>query len=246
MSQSYRALCTDFYVNIKLALKMDLPRDRQTTLDLFDRIRREHAMMNQFRRYREELALESPAGEHQQWLAVRQTNVRAGFVNPPRLADAYKFHASVLDVVPFFLSISPLDIDNLEVLYGFDLAAEGNHDAIVYHALMAGTAHAGLGDIAGAEPLDCQPVLGVRLGEPAPCDAYFEVKTRSTTSRHDRERDGGEPISVYVTLRRAGPFDDVKNLPGVFRELSERGEELVESKVIPQLVGPIREAIGAS
>jgi hypothetical protein len=35
MADSYRALCSDFYVNLKLNLKLDLPRERQTVLDLF-------------------------------------------------------------------------------------------------------------------------------------------------------------------------------------------------------------------
>jgi hypothetical protein len=246
MSESYGALCSDFYVNQKLALKMDLPRDRQTTLDLFDRIRREHPSMNQFRRYREELALESAQGEsQQQWLSIRQTHIRSGYVNPTRLADAYRFHSNILTVVPFFLSISPLDVDSLELMFGFDLAAGGNHDEIVYQALFHGSPHAALLDIEGAAPIDCQPVFGVRLGDPVPCDAHFEVKTRSTRRDHDREG-SEEPISVFLTLRRHGPFNDVKELPGLVRSLAERGEELVESKVIPQLVGPIREAIGTA
>ena len=39
MTTSYGALCSDFYINQKFALKMDLPTARETVLDLFDRIR---------------------------------------------------------------------------------------------------------------------------------------------------------------------------------------------------------------
>ena len=34
MSESYRALCSDFYVNLKLGVKMELPRGRDTVLEL--------------------------------------------------------------------------------------------------------------------------------------------------------------------------------------------------------------------
>ena len=34
MTDSYRALCTDFYVNQKISVKMELPRTRETVLDL--------------------------------------------------------------------------------------------------------------------------------------------------------------------------------------------------------------------
>ncbi len=37
MTSSYRALCTDFYVNLKLGLKLDLPRKREEVLEMFER-----------------------------------------------------------------------------------------------------------------------------------------------------------------------------------------------------------------
>ena len=37
MATSFGALCTDFYINQKVGLKMDLPADRETILHLFDR-----------------------------------------------------------------------------------------------------------------------------------------------------------------------------------------------------------------
>ena len=51
MATSYGALCTDFYVNQKLALKMDLPSDRETILHLFDRVKKTVPNMNRFHRY---------------------------------------------------------------------------------------------------------------------------------------------------------------------------------------------------
>ena len=59
--------------------------------------------------------------------------------------------------------------------------------------------------------------------------------------------DGGpDPISVYCTLRRFGPFSDVKDLPAVLAQLAKAGEELIERRVVPGLIVPIREAIGSS
>ena len=37
---TFVALCSDFYVNQKLALKMDLPSERETILHFFDRVRK--------------------------------------------------------------------------------------------------------------------------------------------------------------------------------------------------------------
>ena len=40
MSDSYGALASDFYVNQRLNLKMDLPTERETVLNMFDRARK--------------------------------------------------------------------------------------------------------------------------------------------------------------------------------------------------------------
>jgi hypothetical protein len=244
MVESFRALCADFYVNQKLSLKLDRPKDRQTTLDLFDRVRREFPGMDQFRRYRDELALESNAAEsHHRWLAIRSGSVRTGSVNPDSLEDAYRFHGHILEVCPYFLTISPLDVDNLEILFGFDLVAGGNHDQIVYDALIAGSPLARLLDIPGTVPIDCQPVFGISLRDSGNIEAHFEVKTRSP-ARDGRSEQAPEPISVYLTLRKSGPIGDIRELRQVFQTLGDRGEELVESHVMPNLILPIRSAIG--
>ena len=145
MATSFGALCTDFYINQKVAVKMDLPGERETILHLFDRVRKSMPRMTRFRRYDDELALESSRRDPEYtWLALRRTSIRTGHVNPPAMADAYSFHRLLLDVAPAFLSVSPIDIDFIELLFGFDLECSGNHDEVVYEALFQDTPLAGL------------------------------------------------------------------------------------------------------
>jgi hypothetical protein len=243
MSDSYRALASDFYINQKLSLKLDLPRERQVILDLFDRVRRQFPSMNQFRRYRDELALEAEvnAAQHR-WIAIRTNNIRSGAVNPSDLEEAYTLHRHVLDVAPFFLSISPLDVDYLELLYGFDLLTDRNHDEIVYEALVASSPLASLLDIPGSQVVDCQPLYGVVLRESHDIEVNFEVKTRAASREGRRD----EPISIYLTMRKYGPINEIKQLPELLAQLVKHGEDLVDTRVVPNLVVPIRDAIGSS
>ncbi len=245
MSESYQALCSDFYVNQKLVLKMELPRTRETILDLFERLRRQFPAMNSFRRFRDEFALESPqtAMPHR-WAALKGNHVRSGTVNPPNMAEAYALHQTVLEVAPSYLSISPLDIDHVELLYGFDLAAGGNHDSIVLEALIPGSPLAALLEIPGATPIECQPMIGLSLGEKQGLEVFFEVRTRPPHGP-PRDPEAGDPISVFLTLRKFGPVNDVKDLPGILGQLAKQGEELVQQRVIPGLLVPIREAIAS-
>lgn len=245
MTESFRALCNDFYVNQKLSVKMDLPRGRETVLDLFERVRKQFSGMTQFRRYRDELALESsPSDMPHRWLAVRANNIRSGVVNPENLRDAYSLHRHVLEVSPYFLNVSPLDIDYVELLYGFDLHAGGNHDAIVFQALYSGSPMAELSDIPGATTVECQPVLGIAVGNRGELEIQFEVKTRGT-AQPLKDPDAGDPISVYLTLRRFGSPKNLEELADVSSELAAHGEELVQTKVVPKLVVPIRDAIAS-
>jgi hypothetical protein len=243
MSDSYRALASDFYVNQKLSLKLDLPRERQVILDLFDRVRRQFPSMNQFRRYRDELALEAEANAAQhRWIAIRTNNIRSGAVNPSDLEEAYTVHRHVLDIAPFFLSISPLDVDYVELLYGFDLLTDRNHDEIVYEALIASSPLASLLDIPGSQVVDCQPLYGVVLRESQDIEVNFEVKTRAASREGRRD----EPISIYLTMRKYGPINEIKQLPEILATLIKHGEDLVDTRVVPNLVVPIRDAIGSS
>jgi len=244
MAESYRAICSDFYVNQKISLKLDLPRERQTVLDMFDRVRRQYPTMSQFRRYRDEVALESdPSAEQNRWVAIRNNNIRSGAVNPESLAEAYSLHAHVLEVAPYFLSVSPLDVDFLEVLYGFDIQTERNQDEVVYEALIANSPFAKLLDLPDARVSDCQPLFGLTVREPdgeGEIEVNFEVKTRA------QQRGGrpDEPVSVYLTLRKFGPVGEVRQLPEVLTHLTRLGEELAESRVVPNMVVPIRDAAG--
>lgn len=268
MSSEYAALVNDLYINQRFNLKMDLSMKRDTVLAMFDRVRRELPGMDRFKRYSNELALESrpdsgngepsragegdaaAGGGGQRWLAIRKTSVRSGSVNPETLSEGYALHRLVLETAPYFLDITPLDIDHIELLYGFDMLAAGNHDAIVFNALLSGSPLAALvtevGDAGGERtPVDCQPLLGVALSEGHDFQAHFEVKTRSS-SRKPRNGEGREdPISLYLVVRKYGPFGEVKDLPKVLRSLVERGEDLLDTVVVPKLLMPLRDAIAS-
>lgn len=258
MRNEYSAYAADFYINQRLNLKMDLSMRRDTVLSLFDRVRRDIPAMDRFKRYTDELALESRpdadatgiGGASQQWVAVRKTSIRSGSVNPESAEDGYRLHKLVLESAPYFLDISPLDIDHIEVLYGFDMMATGNHDTIVFNALFAGSPLAALVDglqmkaEQALRMVDCQPLLGVSLADEGDLQAHFEVKTRSGNRHGKGNSDYREdPISVYLIVRKYGPCGDVKHLEAEFDALTRRGEEMLESVVLPRLLSPIRDSI---
>lgn len=255
----YAAFAADFYINLRLNLKMDLSMRRDTVLSLFDRIRREQPHMDRFKRYTDELALESRSSEGrsaatmaataQQWIAVRKTSVRSGCVNPGSLEQGYGLHKLVLESAPYYLDIPPLDIDHIEVLYGFDVPASGNHDQIVFQAMYGNSP---MGDVVAAlnkserqKPavVECQPLVAVALTSDCTMQAHFEIKTRTSTRQVRAGEYRDEPISVYLIVRRYGPVADVKQLEHMFTEITAKGEELLDTVVVPKLLKPVNDAI---
>jgi len=244
MATSFGALATDFYINAKLGVKLDLPQGRETVMDFFQRLRRQQPRLSRVRRYSNELALEA-AEDDSLWVALRRTSVRAGVVNPDALADAYALHQLVLATAPFYLSISPLDVDLLEVVFGFDFEASGNHNQLVWDALLADSPLARLVGEDAQHIVDAQPIVGVALDDDCSAQAFFEVKTRTSSQDIRQRRAPAQPLSVYVTLRHQGPLEDIRELPSRFDALARMGEELVEQRAIPHLIAPLRDAIAS-
>ncbi|MHC4910450.1 MAG: hypothetical protein ACYTF9_12090 [Planctomycetota bacterium] len=244
MPSSINAICSDFYVNQKLALKMDLPTRRETVLDMFDRIRREMPVMDRFRRYEGEVALESP-DEHAQycWLAMRDTSIRSGWVNPEELSRAYRLHQLILEVAPYFLSISPIDVDYLELIYGFDIGAETNRNEVVFDALLGDSPLQQLVAADGESIVDSQPFIGFSLNDRNDLQAFVEVKTRTGQREIAQSRYQDEPISVYVTVRKHGPLKTIKELGTTFGLLAGHLERIAEERVIPNVIVPIRNTL---
>ncbi|MFK7958988.1 MAG: hypothetical protein AB8G96_00545 [Phycisphaerales bacterium] len=243
LTQSIGALCSDYYVNQKLSLKLDLPSARESVLDMFDRVRRDLPAMDRFRRYEDELALESPEQDGvYNWLALNKTAIRSGWVNPTEFPDAYRLHRLILEVAPYFLSISPLDVDTLELMYGIDLEVARNRNEIVFEALFAGSP---LHDIVTAEEpvVELQPNIGFALEAGCGTQAFLEIKTRTTAAEVAAGVFNAEPISVYMTVRTHGPFRSLEDLAAGFDAVSKAGERLVENRVLPNVIQPLRAAI---
>ncbi|MBX3354839.1 MAG: hypothetical protein KF724_03975 [Phycisphaeraceae bacterium] len=247
MGTEYGLWCRDFYINQKLALKLDLPAGREPVLELFDRVRKQAPSLRHLRRFDQEIVLESDDHDRTfSWVTMRQTSLRSGMVNPPSLDAAYALHRTVLEVAPWYLSISPLDVEHLELIFCFDFETEGNRDQIIWDALLAESPLAALVDLQQERPIDVQPFMGLSLSPSNDLQAYFEVKSRTKSSEPTVVRAGEEPISVYLTVRRSGPIQAIAELPTLLATLCGHAERLAEDRVIPHIVKPIRDAITAS
>ncbi len=252
MKSGLGAQCDDFYVSSRLSLKLNLTLERETVLHFFDRIRREHPALRRLRRKSdgsfvlEELEADPREGGPRRWIRLEPTSLRLGHFNPPADSAWRQFGGTLFEYAPYFLSLSDLDIDHLEVVYGFDFEYRGNHDQLVAETLLAD--HPLSSIFSGEEHtpiIDCQPYIGIALTPDCNMQAYLDIKSRTSTFEVRTGEYDPQILSVYVTLRQYWGSEDQAGLQQTFRSLNDAAAELAAQRVVPMVVNPLAMAIAS-
>jgi hypothetical protein len=247
MDHPYSSFCDDFYINLRVGSQLALPNGRETILHFFEQLQRAYPTMCRFRKGdgAEYSIEEDRAANMYRWVSLESTRLSAGHVNPPDVATALKLHHLLLDIAPHQLGISPLELDYIDVLFGFDLEFAGNHDEIIAESLYENSPLSALLEIEGARPVDFQPTTVVALSDDVRLQARVDVVTRTSGHQVRSGNFGEDVISVYLIVRRF--WDDLpkRSLTEVFAELAQRAEQLAESHVLPRIVRPIGSAIAS-
>ena len=133
----YSSLCDDFYINMNLGTEMELPANRETVLHFFERMQKTYPTMRNFYcRDKGDFVLEEDKDRRQyRWCTIEPRRVCSGQVNPESIEDAMAQHELVLELAPYMLSVSPLDCEALDLLYGFDFTYRGNQNQLIAEAL---------------------------------------------------------------------------------------------------------------
>jgi hypothetical protein len=237
----------DVFVNINLNTVMDLPTGRDTVLHYFEQMKKAFPeLKNLHTREGGDLVLEGDKEQgHYRWVALEPRRLCSGHVNPETLADAYRQHEIVLEVAPHLLSVSALDCEALDVMYGFDFSYSGNHDQLVAEALGLGPSLEGLLDVPDARVLHFEPSVTLALDETCRLQCRLSIETR-TNAVHVRTGEfPDEQISVYFTVRQHWGTGVDRTFVESFRRQREIGEEIVQEKIIPKIVRPLAQAIAS-
>ena len=109
---NYGLLCDDFYIDMFINTELDLPTERDTILNFFERIQKQFPSMGCFsRRENNEYCLEEDRSTGQyRWIALELDRIGSGVVNPATFQDAYTQDGLVLELAPYMLGVSHLEI----------------------------------------------------------------------------------------------------------------------------------------
>ncbi|HUS92295.1 MAG TPA: hypothetical protein VM695_10620 [Phycisphaerae bacterium] len=248
MDADFSNLADDFFVNLSLQTTLPLPRSRETVLSYFEAVQKRFPTMASFyQREGGEYVLEGDreAGSYR-WLELQTHQLSAGHFNPPDVAEAYELHEWLLDRCVYFLGISGLDVEALDVMFGFNMDFRGNRDAIVADALLGGSPLMAMLGEPSVRALECEPNFVVSLDEDCYVQARLSVETRSSSYQVRTGQYDDEPISVYFTVRRYPSPGGVMNLAEAFAAQAEACEDLVSRIVVPHVIQPIAAAIASS
>lgn len=244
---SFDTFVDDFYCNMNLSTEMPLPAARDTILGFFERAQKTYpSMRNFYTRENGDAVLEEDKDiGHQRWFSVEPKRVCSGFLNPPDIETAMQQHQFALEVLPYMLSVSPLDCEALDFMMGFEMAYRGNHDELVAEALGGGAIVDGLMRVPGARVLNYEPAITMTLDESCRTQARLMVETRTTAYHVRRGEYPEENISVYFTLRKYGSLEPGTTFEQTLVSLRERSEEMLEEFVVEQVLRPLAQAIAA-
>jgi hypothetical protein len=136
-------------------------------------------------------------------------------------------------------------LDYIDVLFGFDLMFNGNHDEVIAETLMRESPLACLCEEAEARPVDFQPSFTVSLSDDCRLQARLDVVTRTNSYQVRTGEYTDDTISVYLVVRRY--WGDRPKMPyeTMFAQLVDRADALANTYIVPRILRPISEAIGS-
>lgn len=246
MANSYAALCDEFYINLRLGTQMKLASDRNTIVSFFERMQRLYPNMVNFHndaKHAEYSIEENRENNAYRWLSLEPQRLSSGYLNPESTQDAYKFNGSVLETVPYYLSVSPVDLDYVDVLWGFDFQCKGNHHELIAEALMGDSPFGRLMDAQGAKGINFETSAIVSLSEDARLHARVWVEPRTAANQVRSEEFAEEMLSLYVIIRQWAGGRRLPEFPELHNKLIETGEKFIDERVLNTFVNPIRDGI---
>lgn len=242
---SYSSLSDDYYVNLNLNTEMDLPQSRETVLHYFEQIKKRYpTLRNLYTRERGEFVLEEDKDRGSyRWATLEPRRICSGYVNPTSVEDAIKQHELILDIAPYMLSVSSLDCESLNVMFGFDYTYCGNHNELLVEAIGLAPAFEKLAEIEGTRVISNEPAIQLALDADCrtQCRVHFETRT---SAYHVRTREyPEEQLSVYITARRYGSLEQGETFVAVLEHLTTVCRDMIDGYLIDNILRPLQQAI---
>ena len=241
----YGAFSDEFYVNMNLATEMELTTSRDSVMHYFEQIRRHFPGMSNFysREAGEYVLEEEKVDDHYRWASIETKRVNSGVLNPISYDNAIEQHRTILERVPYDLSVTPLDCESLSVMVGFDFVCQGNHNELLADVLGLPTKLERFAEDPNAKLLNYEPSIHFALDKECRTQGRISFESRTNAFQVRTEDFGEDSISVYVTLRRYDSLGAKESFASEFDRLAALCRDLIDEHVVTGILRPLQEAI---
>lgn len=152
-------------------------------------------------------------------------------------------HRLVLDLAPYTLSVSQLDCEALDLLFGFDFTYRGNHNQLLAEALGLSPAMDRLVEIPGATVINYEPSVTIALDEECRLQCRLSMEARTNAYQIRTGDFPEEQLSVYVTARQYGSLRADTNFSQTLDKLLKICQDMIENHVIDHVLRPLARTI---
>ena len=246
MINSFSSLCDDFYLDLYVNTEIELPSQRDTILAFFERIQKQFPSMGSFyRRQTNEYCLEEDRTKGRyRWVSLEADRINSGVVNPESFDEAYSQHQLILELIPYMLSVSHLDIDSMDVTFAMDFDCPVNHDEVITEALMGQSPFNCFFDLPNASAISCSPSIVYSLSEDRRTQARCSVESKTNIYEPDEKRqEQSQAITLSFTIRQYPPTDGKFDALKSFKNQCSLAQDLMADKIVPNFVKPLTNII---
>lgn len=242
---NYGSLCDDFYINMNLGTEMELPANRETVLHFFERVQKTYpTMRNFYSRERGDFVLEEDKDQGSyRWCTIEPRRVCSGQVNPETIDEAMAQHKLILELAPYTLSVSPLDCEALDLLFGFDFTYRGNHNQLIAEVLGVSPAMELALQTPEATVINFEPSVTIAVDAECRMQLRISVETRTNAYQVRMGDFPEEQLSVYVTARQYGSLAPDKTFVETIDRLRQLCHETLDNHVVEHILQPLGRAI---
>lgn len=246
MNESYNSICDRFYVNTVLGTGLKMPSDRATLVSFFERVQKTFPSLNQFvhrERDGDPMLREDPDLGPHRWLCAGQNTLTSGYMGASDPEAGYSFSNAILEAAPYYLSISPTDMEYLDIGWGFEFRCKTNHHEIIAEVLFGETILGQLLNVRDSKAIGYGVNVAISVSADTRTQLRITVQPRTTLPQIKSGQYVEETLLVGGILRQWGGASTRRDIHEVHRELTALGGPLLEERLVRPIVLPIKEAI---
>jgi hypothetical protein len=164
--------------------------------------------------------------------------------NPATFEEAYRQDRLVLELMPYMLGVTPLDVDSIDLSFAMDFDCSGHHDEIIAEALFGASAFNCLLDLPHSKPIVFSPAMVLALSDDLRTQARVSIESKTSVYEPgEKEPNREDSITLSLTVRQYPDPGERFDALASFENQCQLAEALMAERIIHYFVQPLTEVI---